>query len=73
MDKIAQELDNKAPRELTSYEALGHLRSSCDQVPQGLDVMTFEERQLLLRLVVEAHHRRGGEGNNANSLPNLRG
>ncbi|MEE9260978.1 MAG: recombinase family protein, partial [Dehalococcoidia bacterium] len=53
LDKVAQELDDKANRELSRRDALEHLRRFCDQVSQGLDVMTFEERQQLLRLVVE--------------------
>ena len=53
LDRFAQELDDKANRELSSRDALEHLRRFCDQVSQGLDLMIFEERQQLLRLVVE--------------------
>lgn len=53
LDRVTQELDDKANRELSSRDALEHLRRFCDQVSQGLDVMTCEERQQLLRLVVE--------------------
>ena len=31
-----------------------HLEQFCHQVAQGLDALTFEERQQLLRLVVES-------------------
>jgi len=33
--------------------ALEHLERFCRQVSQGLETLTFEERQQLLRLVVE--------------------
>ena len=33
--------------------ALGHLERFCQHIARGLEVMTFEERQQLLRLVIE--------------------
>ena len=47
------ELDRQEQQEQDGRVALEHLERFCGQVAQGLDVMTFGERQQLLRLVVE--------------------
>jgi len=40
-------------QERDSRQTLAHLKSFCDEVSVGLDAMTFEERQQLLRLVID--------------------
>nr|AJG38137.1 putative invertase [bacterium enrichment culture clone fosmid MGS-K1] len=46
-------LDKRATQQLQEKEALSHLQSFCETVSQGLDNLSFEEKQQLLRLVVE--------------------
>ncbi|MFH1087770.1 MAG: recombinase family protein [Chloroflexota bacterium] len=53
LERVAQELDQREHQEIESRKALAHLERFCREVCQGLDAMTFEERQQLLRLVVE--------------------
>lgn len=53
LERAAQELDRRERQEIESRKALEHLERFCRQVSQGLDAMTFEERQQLLRLLVE--------------------
>ncbi|MFH1140405.1 MAG: recombinase family protein, partial [Chloroflexota bacterium] len=53
LERAAQELDRRERQELESRKALEHMERFCHQVSQGLDAMTFDERQQLLRLVVE--------------------
>ena len=54
LEKCAKGLDQRQQREQDSRAALEHLEQFCRHVSQGLDVLTFEERQQLLRLVVES-------------------
>ncbi len=49
----AKDIDRRAQQELDSRNVLQHLDRFCHQVASGLGTMTFEERQQLLRLVVE--------------------
>ena len=45
--------DRRERQQRESRSAVNNLGRFCRQVSQGLDTMTFEEKQLLLRLVVE--------------------
>ena len=53
LEGAAKEIDRKECQEADSRTALVHLERFCRRVSEGLDAMTFEERQQLLRLVVE--------------------
>ncbi len=53
LERAAQEIDRRERREEESRKGLGHLERFCQRVAQGLEVMTFAERQQLLRLVIE--------------------
>ena len=53
LDRRTQELERRQQQEQDSHYALEHLDLFCRRVTQGLDELTFEERQQLLRLVVE--------------------
>ena len=53
LEAVPQGLDKKKHEEQDSHQALVHLKSFCQEVAVGLDAMTFEERQLLLRLVID--------------------
>ena len=50
---MVQDLARRQRQEKDSRSALEHLERVCYQVAKGLEAMTFEERQELLRLVVE--------------------
>jgi site-specific DNA recombinase len=52
-ERAAQEIDRRERQELDSRRALEHLEAFCQRVAQGLDNLTFEERQHLLQLLVE--------------------
>ena len=60
LERVAQEIDLRERREEESLKALKHLEQFCHRVAQGLEAMTFEERQRLLRLVVERITMQGG-------------
>ena len=53
LDRRKEELEKRQQLEQHSRDALEHLERFSRQVTQGLDVMTFEERQQLLQLLVE--------------------
>lgn len=53
LEQIAQDLDRRAREEQADRNGLEALKAFCERVGQGLESMTFEERQQLLRLVVE--------------------
>ena len=53
LQSATKDLDRREQQEDRSRSALDHLQRFCNQVAQGLDAMTFGERQQLLRLVVE--------------------
>ena len=53
LERMGQEIERRARQEDTSRKALEQLEAFCCQVAQGLEYMTFEERQQLLRLIVE--------------------
>lgn len=53
LERIAEDIKRREHQVRTSRGALEQLESFCLQVTQGLDALTFEERQQLLRLVVE--------------------
>ena len=50
---MVQDIGRRQRQEKDSHRALEHLERFCNQVAKGLEAMTFEERQQLLRLVVE--------------------
>ena len=53
LDRRKEELEKRQQLEQHSRDALAHLERFSRQVTQGLDAMTFEERQTLLQLLVE--------------------
>ena len=53
LERHSEELDRRKQQEQDSHNALAHLQRFCHQVAQGLDTLNFDERQQLLRLVVE--------------------
>jgi len=53
LERLSHELDGKAKQEIDSRKAVEQLERFCSQVAVGLNSMTFEEKQELLRLVVE--------------------
>ncbi|MFW6195385.1 MAG: recombinase family protein [Chloroflexota bacterium] len=53
MEAARDEIERRAQQQHASEQALEQLDRFCAEVSQGLDAMTFEERQQLLRLVVE--------------------
>lgn len=53
LEKQQAELDRQQAQEESRQSALEHLERFCEQVSVGLGTLTFEERQQLLRLVVE--------------------
>ena len=52
-ERAAQEIDLRKRREEASLKALEHMERFCRRLAQGLEAMTFEERQQLLCLVVD--------------------
>ena len=53
LERRDRELDQRQQLEQDSRSALDHLDRFCRQVTQGLDALSFEERQQLLKLLVE--------------------
>ena len=53
LEGFAREIDRREQEVCDNKSALDHLDRFCRQVTQGLQVMSFEKRQQLLRLVVE--------------------
>lgn len=53
LERCIRELDRRRQQEQDSRKALEHLDRFCRQVAQGMDSLTFDGRQQLLRLVVE--------------------
>jgi hypothetical protein len=53
LDNARRDIDRRERQICDSNRALDHLDRFCRQVAQGLEVMSFEERQQLLGLVVE--------------------
>ena len=53
LEECARELDRRQQQQQDSRSALADLDRFCHQVTKGLDALTFEQRQQLLRLVVE--------------------
>ncbi|MCZ6534898.1 MAG: hypothetical protein O6914_02825, partial [Chloroflexi bacterium] len=53
LERVSHELEGKAKQKIDSRKAIEQLEQFCSQVALGLDSMTFEEKQELLRLVVE--------------------
>ena len=53
LERLSLDVEGRARQEETSRTALEHMDIFCNQVAQGLDAMNYEERQQLLRLVVE--------------------
>ena len=53
LDGIARDLDRRSEQERGAESALQQLQTFCHRVSVGLDRMSFEERQELLRLVVD--------------------
>ncbi|MDA1279428.1 MAG: recombinase family protein [Chloroflexi bacterium] len=53
LEKEQAELERQWATEQSRQSALGHLERFCGEVSSGLGNLTFEERQKLLRLIVE--------------------
>ena len=53
LEGIKQEIERRSQQEDAGRQALEYLERFCDQMRKGLENLTFEERQQLLRLVVE--------------------
>ena len=53
LDREAKDLKTRVRHESDTRDALRHLEQFCQRVSEGLDQLTFEEHQRLLRLVVE--------------------
>ena len=53
MEGFSHDLDRRSDYERDSKSALRHLESFCHRVADRLDNMSFEERQEILRLVVD--------------------
>ncbi len=53
LDRRDRELDQRQQLEQHSRNALDHIDRFCRQVTQGLDALAFEEREQLLKLLVE--------------------
>ena len=53
LQRVANDIERRAGEQEHSRSALDQIKTFCSQVSQGLDNLTFEEKQQLLRLVVE--------------------
>ena len=53
LEGISRELDRKSALEQEAHSELQYLQTFCHTVAEGLDGLSFEERQELLRLVVD--------------------
>ena len=53
LEKRREESNKHQVQEESRKSALEHLERFCDEIASGLDLLTFEEQQKLLRLVVE--------------------
>ncbi len=53
LEQQMRQVQHQAQQEANNRQALTQLGAFCSRVGQGLDYMTFEERQQFLRLVVE--------------------
>jgi site-specific DNA recombinase len=53
LQRMVEDIDRRQQQEKDGHSALEHLERFCNQVAKGLEAMAFEERQQLLRLVVE--------------------
>jgi hypothetical protein len=54
LDGTSRDLSRRSETEKGSERALEHLETFCARIEEGLDNMSFEERQDLLRLVVDS-------------------
>ena len=53
LDRSQREIDQRQRQKQDTQKALAHLERFCHQVSKGLTSLTFDERQQLLRLVIE--------------------
>ena len=53
LEQVIHDVEGKKHQERDNRQALAHLKSFCQEASVGLDTMTFEERQQLLRLVID--------------------
>ncbi|MCH8939550.1 MAG: hypothetical protein IIC27_00290, partial [Chloroflexi bacterium] len=54
LERARQEMDRKAKNEQDSQSALEGIEHFCAKVNRNLETLTFDERQQLLRLLVES-------------------
>ena len=69
LERVAQEVNLRQRQEEESHKALEQLEQFCRRMAQGLEAMTFEERQRLLRMVVERITMEGGRVQIATVIP----
>ena len=53
LERAAQDITRREQQERDSRKGLEHLERFCQDIDRGLEAMTFDERQHLLRLVIE--------------------
>ena len=53
LERTVNDIDRRAKQQVESTAAMAQLETFCHRVSQGLEGMSFEDRQGLLRLVVE--------------------
>ena len=53
LEQAGQSVEQRTQREIDMRRAVAHLERFCSQVSAGLEGMTFDERQELMRLLVE--------------------
>ena len=53
LDKSQREIDQRQRQKQDTQKALAHLERFCHEVSEGLTSLIFDERQQLLRLVIE--------------------
>ena len=53
LERMSLEIEQSAKQEESSRNCLDQMEAFCSRVAQRLDAMTFEERQQILRLLIE--------------------
>ena len=53
LERAAQDITRREQQERDSRKGLEHLERFCQDIARGLEAMTFDERQHLLRLTIE--------------------
>ncbi len=53
LEQAVQDISQREQKEQESRKTVEHLERFCQDITRGMEAMTFEERQQLLRLIVE--------------------